>query len=242
MKKRSLGLVLCVLSIPVLLAIGLLWLGYFAPDPFTLFPATGERRAGRPIAALLLSGDMGLKVGMGPEIAQALVARGMPVVGINSLTYFRAERSSAEISKIIAQGIDRARKLARADSIIVIGQSFGADMLHIGLAGLPAAQRRYIRMAVLIVPTEPIYRQVTLGELTGLAAPAGQARETVSRLDWLPVLCIYGTEESDSICPSLAMPNVDRVALPGGHRLGFDATGLLRALGSAIGANLNGGP
>lgn len=230
------------LVIPILFMAGLFWLGYFASDPFTAVPAAGGKHSEHPVAAVLLSGDMGLKVGMGPEIANALTARGIPVVGINSLTYFRAERSPAEIAGIIAQGIERARKLARTDSVIVIGQSFGADMLHIGLAGLPAAQRKYIRMAVLIVPTEPIYRQVSFGELTGLAVPTAQARETVSRLNWVPVLCIYGKEETDSVCPSLALPNVHRVALPGGHRLRFDPTGLLRALGSAIGASLQRGP
>lgn len=207
---------------------GLAWLGYFARDPFTNYSASQHRQTG--MAAFLLSGDMGMKVGMGPEVAASLAASGIPVVGLNSMTYFRTARSPAETAGMIADGINRARKLGQTNSIILIGQSFGADMLHVGLAQLSPVQRKYVRMAILVVPTAPIYRQVSLGEVSGVSVPDGSAMATASRLTWTPVLCTYGAEESDSTCPNLTMPNVRRVALPGGHRLRFDPAPLLAAI------------
>ncbi|WP_216072565.1 virulence factor, partial [Acinetobacter nosocomialis] len=51
---------------------------------------------------VLVSGDMGFKIGMGPDIAKRFAADGVPVVGVSSLAYFRQQRTPAEIQKLIA--------------------------------------------------------------------------------------------------------------------------------------------
>ena len=74
-------------------------------------------------------------------------------------------------------------------------------------------------------------------ELAGWEIPDALAWPTASRLSWAPVTCIRGAEERGSLCPELAMPNVHRVVLPGGHRLHGDdaalAAAILRAIGDA---------
>ncbi len=44
----------------------------------------------------------------------------------------------------------------------------------------------------------------------------------LARLRGIPVLCIYGRDEADSLCPTLADGVAERVALPGGHHFGGD--------------------
>ena len=65
----------------------------------------------------------------------------------------------------------------------------------------------------------------------GPAAPVARA------LDWVPVLCIHGIEESGSLCPGWRQSNVRVIGLPGGHFLDDDsqrvAETLLRALPAA---------
>ncbi len=48
------------------------------------------------------------------------------------------------------------------------------------------------------------------------------------------MLCVYGVEEKNSLCPLLHMPNVRRVGLPGGHPLRRDADRLYAVLSQAI--------
>jgi len=57
-----------------------------------------------------------------------------------------------------------------------------------------------------------------------------QAIDTARQIDWVPLTCIYGRDENDSICPLLHAPNVRRVPLPGDHYLQHDPDLLFKAL------------
>ncbi len=198
------------------------WLGYFASDPVIIVRPEGTASA--PYAVVFLSGDMGLNAGMGPDIVRRFADDGVPVVGFNSLTYFRSERTPAEVTAMLHDLIERARAQSGGKPVILVGQSFGADALQLGLADFRPADRKGIAMVVLTVPTDTIYLQASPNELFNLTPPDLQALPTAKTLDWLPALCIHGVEERHSLCPALkAMPNVDVVALPGGHYLEHDA-------------------
>jgi len=192
--------------------------------------------AGRP-AIVMLSGDMGDRVGMTPKVAARLHAHGYAVVTVNSLAYFSPRRTAAEAAALVAEAMRRAMALGKTGRVVLIGQSFGADMLHAGLAEFSPAARRPIRAVILVVPGHDIVFRASPVELAGWEIPDALAWPTASRLTWAPVTCIRGAEERGSLCPELAMPNVHRVVLPGGHRLHDDdaalAGAILRAIGDA---------
>ncbi|MCW1430188.1 virulence factor [Novosphingobium sp. JCM 18896] len=207
-------------------------IGYFGDQVYFEVPAAKSATALAPphTVAVLFSGDMGFRVGMGPKIAARLAAEGVPVLGVSSLAEFRREHSPAEIRAFIAQAIRRGLAFAHADRAILIGQSFGADMLHVGATGLPDDLRRRIQTVALVVPGDSVIFRASPAELFNWAAPDAAALPTARQLTWVPVICIYGREESDSLCPHLDQANVKRVALPGGHPLHWDADALYAAL------------
>lgn len=220
----------------VLLVLGfLLHLGYFGGPVFVPVPASrAPTSSERGIAAVLLSGDMGFHVGMGPRIAHRLAASGIPVIGVNSLSYFRVRRSPAEIETLIAQAVRRALAQPGIQRIVLIGQSFGADMLHAGLPGLPKALREKILLVALIVPGDTIEFRASPSELFNFDPPDAPALQSASKLDWVPVICVDGAVEQNSLCPLITMPNVTRVTLPGGHPLRRDADRVYAVLRQAI--------
>ncbi len=203
----------------VLLAVAMGWLlyiGYLGGAVFYDIPAAATASKPR-IAAIVLSGDMGFRVGMAPRIAQRLADDGIPVTGVSSLAYFRKERSQGETAELIDAAVRRALARSHADGLILIGQSFGADMLHVGLARMPRALRAKIRMVGLVVPTRTVFYRASPAELFNWATPDAPALDTAGKLDWVPTLCLYGEEEAESLCPLLRQPNVLSIALPGGH-------------------------
>lgn len=211
--------------LPPLLALAALALfyvhaGYYHGPLFRDLPSAAAG-PGRP-AIVMLSGDMGSKVGMTPRISARLNAQGYAVVTVNSLTYFSPRRTPHEAAELIETAMARAMVLGRTDHLVLIGQSFGADMLHAGLDALPAAKRAPIRAVVLIVPGHDIIFRASPIELAGVEIPDQLAYPTASRLTWAPVTCIWGTEERDSLCPELDMANVRKAELPGGHQLRWD--------------------
>ncbi len=233
MMKRTLTTVLILVA---LAAAYLGYIGYLGGPVFVAVPARAAAPpAERGLVAVLLSGDMGFSVGMGPQIADRLARDGTPVLGVNSLTYFRVRRTPAEAEALVAEAMKRALAMPGAKKVVLIGQSFGADMLETGLPALPQALRDKVPLVALIVPGDTVSFRASPSELFNFGAAADPALPTARTLDWVPVLCVYGVEEKNSLCPLLHMPNVRRVGLPGGHPLHRDADRLYAVLAKAIG-------
>lgn len=221
---------------PVLLAALLLgflgYIGWFGGPLYTVVPAVGGARP--RIAAVLLSGDMGFGLGMGPKIARHLAARGIPVVGVNSLTFLRVPRTAPETEKLLAGAMARAEALAPGARLVLIGQSLGADTLQLALGELPPAERSPIALVALVVPSRQVRLQASPSEIFPMKSPEFDGRPSASRLTWAPTLCVQGVEEKDSLCPWLRQGNAVRVALPGGHPLHRDSGRLAATLLGAI--------
>jgi type IV secretory pathway VirJ component len=205
--------------------------GFFDRDPVHMFDATGPRR---PIAAVFFSGDMGLRFGMGPYVADGLTRAGVPVLGVASSTAFATHRTRAQSDAIVANAIAKTLKRTGADRVVVIGQSFGADIVRTALVHLPGALRPKVAAAVLVVPGATAYFRADPTNIAYHGTPDADAAEAQA-LNWLPVTCIRGATERDSLCPSLALPNVRRITLPGGHFLRNDHALLVRTLLHSLG-------
>ncbi|TVV70784.1 AcvB/VirJ family lysyl-phosphatidylglycerol hydrolase [Sphingomonas solaris] len=234
--RRLLG-VAALVALMLAVAAGLMLdkldrLGYFGGPLFTLLrqavpPADG-------IGVVLLSGDMGLNVGLGPKVAARMAAAGRPVVAVNSLTFAADGRTPAEVRALVRTAITRALALPGVRRVVLIGQSFGSDLLHVGLVGLPQPLRSKVALVILEVPTDSIYLTAGFREYFELGTPDLQPLDSARQLDWVPVTCIRGAEETTSLCPMLTLPNVRTVTLPGGHKLNRDDAALFAAANDAI--------
>ena len=188
------------------------------------------------LAALFLSGDMGLRVGKGPVVIAALVRRGIPVLGISSINALGTHRTRAEIADLVATGVRQALDRSGAQRAIVVGQSFGSDIAQTGLADLPTVLRAKIAGVILVVPGRSVFFRADPSALAYLGTPDSDGAATARRIDWAPVTCIYGDRETDSLCPSLHQPNVRSIPLPGGHFLRNDDKALVHAILTAVDA------
>lgn len=226
--------VLLLASLLMLVAAGgvYAYAGYYNGPLFRDLPAS-QAGPDRP-AIVIFSGDMGNRIGMSPKIAGRLNRRGYAVVTVNSLTFYSRRRDAEDSMHLIMTAMIRAMRLGHTERVVLVGQSFGADMLHAGLARLPAPDRRPVRAAVLVVPGDDIVFRASPMELAGFETPDQTALSTAATLTWVPLTCIHGAREPDSLCPLLVMPNVRRVTLPGGHRLDFDDAALERAILPAV--------
>ena len=213
----------------------LFYIGYLGGEVFIEVPATAAPAAGdERLAAVVLSGDMGFRIGMGEKISEGIAAHGIPVIGVNSLTYFRHRRTPAEMTGLIEAAIRRALAFGKANRVLLVGQSFGADALQVGLAGLPEGVRQRVRLVVLVVPTDTVFYRASPQELLDWAEPDADALVTARRLTWVQAVCIHGAQEAESLCSRLRLPNLRQVTLPGGHGLHHDVGAVNEVVGSAI--------
>lgn len=233
-RRRRSFIVLAVLTPMLGLLCFLGYMGWFGGPVYRLFPApVAAPVRQRGTVAVFLSGDSGLNIGMGSRVVQAIADRGVPVLAVNSLTAFASRRTPGETRAMIAETIRRALALPNARRVILIGQSFGADMLQFGVAGMPSDLRPRIVQVILAVPGETLLFKATPGGFLD-GAPDLLALPSARAIDWLPVTCIHGVQEENSLCPLLHGRNVRVVALPGDHYLRHDAGALAGAIWQAI--------
>lgn len=226
-RQIAAGLALVAGAIALLLAAA----GYLDRDPHRLFAAAGPRAG---VAALYFSGDMGLRFGMGPVTSHALAAHGVDVLGVNSSTLFRAHKTRAETAAAVAQAIRDTLRLTGSDQLVLIGQSYGADVLQTGLVDLPPAMRRHVRAVVLIVPGRDVFFRADPTGFAYRGTPDSDGSRTLGTLRWVPLTCIYGARERDSACPAARGSNATVIAMPGGHFLNRDSAALIGHVLAAV--------
>lgn len=229
---KTLGKTMLLLSGVILL--GLWYIGYVGGHPFDIMPARAGPAVKRRAVALYLSGDMGFHAGLGPAIADRLTKEGIAVVAENSLHFFRVRRTPEQTGAMIAEGLRQAIAIDPKARLLLLGQSFGADVIAPSLPYVPNALRRRIAFVGLIVPGGTRQWRASPSEIFSMGEPEEDAALAGRRLSWVPLLCIHGAEERSSLCPALRQRNARIVQLPGGHQLGHDADTTSRILLGAI--------
>ena len=168
--------------------------------------------------AVLLSGDGGW-AGIDKGIAEALVQKGVPVVGFDSLRYFWSARTPEGLARDLDRVIRFYAARWKRKEVILIGYSQGADVLPFAFNRLPARTRSSVRLTALLGPGQKASFEFHLSNWIGPSGDKPIAPEA-AKLTAVRTLCIYGQDERDSLCPQLAPGHVQAVPLAGGHHFG----------------------
>jgi type IV secretory pathway VirJ component len=183
--------------------------------PVTEVPASGATDE----FALLLSGDGGW-AGLDQELAARLAASGVPTVGFNSLKYFWTERTPDETARDVARVLRHYLAAWNKQRVILVGYSFGADVLPFVVNRLPPDLRARLASVNLLGIDSNASFEVRIADWVGGDNAGAPTRPELAALAPVPVLCIYGAGESDSICPSLPAGSVAREQIGTGHHFG----------------------
>lgn len=228
--RRRFAFVVLLLAALTGVAVSAPALHLLGTEPILEYPTL---RRDPPVAAVFLSGDMAFRFGMGDDVATALAARGIPVVGVSSPVVFASHKTRAEADAVVADAIRLALRSTGARRVILMGQSYGADIVATAAPDLPANLRARIAAIDLAVPGQDVYFRADPSNLAYLGAPDARPAMAMRALHWTPVICIYGVEEKDSLCPALRGTAARLISLPGGHLLNFNSAGLI---GTTFGA------
>ncbi len=192
--------------------------------------------------AVLLTGDGGW-AGLDQELAAALAARGIAVIGWDSLRYYWTPRTPDTAARDLARILAHYQAALKRNKIVLIGYSFGADVLPFLARRLPAELKAHIEKIVLLGPGQRAHFEFKLSDWLGGTDVGLDTRGEVAQLSDIPLLCVHGSDEHDSLCPGLGVAMEDRITLPGGHHFDGDYAGLahliLKSLAPAVPASRN---
>ncbi|MEJ6845835.1 virulence factor [Sinorhizobium fredii] len=200
-----------------------------ADNPFGLPLAILDAKPSRDTMAVIYSGDGGWR-DIDKEVGNVLQQQGVPVVGVDSLRYFWAERQPQATADDLARIIGFYGKRWNVRNVLLIGYSFGADILPRTYNLLPSADRARVRLVTLMALSHQADFKVSVLGWLGAegAGSAGDPVDDVKAIDPSLVQCIYGTEEEDDACPELKSSGADVVAIEGGHHFDEDYPALTR--------------
>ncbi len=174
---------------------------------------------------IIYSGDGGWR-DIDRSLGVALGREGYAVVGVDTLRYFWSKREPMGVARDLDRLIQHYLDAWGLKDVMLIGYSFGANILPFAYNRLPEATRRRVRMVALLSPELATDFQVHLAGWLGKQA-AGDAAVPIlpeaSRIEPGRLLCVYGEQEaSATLCTQPGLEAARLMRLPGGHHYDGD--------------------
>jgi type IV secretory pathway VirJ component len=188
------------------------------------------------VLGVVVSGDGGW-AGIDREIGEYLAGHGVAVVGLNSLQYFwkrkNPEVAAADLQRILNHYLTAWGK----SRVILVGYSRGAEVLPFMTDRLPQDLRSKVLVVAMLGPTASVEFEFHVADWLGGSGEknALPVRPEIDKLSGVRMLCFYGEEERDSLCPSLPAGLATAVPLKGAHHFGGDYAGIAQAILQAAG-------
>jgi len=180
--------------------------------PIIELPASGNDNR----LAIVLSGDGGW-ANIDKDIGERLAKQGVGVVGFNSLKYFWSEQSpdkaAADLERILRHYLAAWNK----SRVVLVGFSFGADVLPFLIQRLPADLKVRTDLAALLAPSLHTSFEVSVGGWIGVENKSGpEMAPAIAALD-VQTLCVENTEEDERPCPGVVNPRLEVMTMKGDH-------------------------
>ncbi|HWU61997.1 MAG TPA: AcvB/VirJ family lysyl-phosphatidylglycerol hydrolase [Ensifer sp.] len=173
--------------------------------------------------AIFYSGDGGWR-DIDSQIGEYLQTQGIPVVGVDSLRYFWKRKDQATTANDLGRIIDAYRKKWKVKNVLLLGYSFGADVLPSAYDALTDRQRAAVKFMSLLALTKSVDYEISVTGWFGAEGSyqGGTTLDAIAKVDPKLVQCIGGTGDGEAVCKDLKDKGIDVVELPGDHHFNND--------------------
>ncbi|MHB0950551.1 MAG: virulence factor family protein [Allorhizobium sp.] len=181
--------------------------------------------------AVVYSGDGGWR-DLDRDVAGYLQQQGVPVVGVDSLRYFWSEKPPQQTADDLAKIVRTYGKRWKVNHILLVGYSFGADVLPATYNRLPDHLKQKVAQLSLMALSHQVDYEISVTGWLGVPGPGagGDPLTDIKLIDPGLVQCFYGKDEQDDACRDLKGSKVDVNELEGGHHFDGDYQSLARLI------------
>jgi type IV secretory pathway VirJ component len=172
---------------------------------------------------VFISGDGGW-TSFDEGVAEKLVARGIPVIGLDAQKYFwqarTPEETTAELSKVINQYLRAWNK----KSFILCGFSFGADIIPFMITRMPVDLKFMMKSAVMMSPDPKADFEIHVADMLSFGSK-NDTYDVTSELKKSATnrsICIFGKDEDNEIPKLFRSTGAIIRFLPGSHHYNND--------------------
>ena len=183
-----------------------------------------EGKATQDTLAILYSGDGGWQE-IDEEVGSYLRNTGIPVVGVDSLRYFWSGRTARKTAGDLGRLIDYYTKRLNVHHVLLVGYSFGADVMPASYNRLSPEQKAKVKAISLLSLSHKVDYVISLRGWLGFQTEGkgGNPVDDVRSIRPEMIQCVYGKDDDhDNACPVLRGAGVKVIGMPGGHHFGGD--------------------
>lgn len=168
--------------------------------------------------AVLLTGDGGWAE-IDKSLAKILASKGIPTIALDSLSYFWKNRTPVDTAKDVDDIINIYREKWHKHKIILIGYSFGADVLPFIANKLSPDTQKDISLVALLGMGKTASFKFRLS--SWINADTNENRLPIlpelKAMEWANSVCIYGIDDPESNCSTATSIGVKAIAMNGDH-------------------------
>lgn len=179
--------------------------------------------------AVLLTGDGGWAE-IDKSLAKLLADKGIPTLALDSLSYFWKARTPQETAKDVDSLISLYSEKWHKKNVILIGYSFGADVLPFIANQLSETNKNKLALIALLGMGNTAAFEFRLS--SWMNADTSEHRlpllPEVEKMHWANSICIYGTEDDSTACVKTAALGVKVISMKGDHHFDEDYDLLLQ--------------
>jgi type IV secretory pathway VirJ component len=179
---------------------------------------------------LYITGDGGWNK-FSKNFATAMAANGYPVVSLNANDYFWKKKTAAQTAVDVALLIRTYQKNWNRKKIVLIGYSFGADVVPFVFNRLPADISAGISNICLLSVSTTTDFEIHLSVMFGGKLKDGESViAEINKITTKPIALIFGEDETGFPLNLLKNKNYSHITLVGGHHYDDDETSLSKTI------------
>jgi len=168
--------------------------------------------------AILITGDGGWAA-IDKNIARILSEKGIPTVGFDALSYFwkarTPEETTIDVESIITQYLEKWNK----KHVVLIGYSFGADVLPFITNKLTEESKKQLALVALLGMGKTAAFEFRLSSWMNADKDSSRLPllPEIEKMKWANSICIYGADDPSANCVPVAGLGVKAISMSGDH-------------------------
>jgi len=183
-----------------------------------LYLIKGSYNPDRPMC-LLISGDGGW-TDFDQTIAENLSQTGITCVGLDTQKYFWQAKTPESTAQDIVKVLLYYMPLLQKSKFILVGYSFGADVLPFIANRLPQELKKRLSLVAMLSPDDRTDFEVTISSMLDLGDDDNgyDVLKETKILSYTKKLCVFGSDEdADDMQKSFKISGAEISVLTGGH-------------------------
>lgn len=170
-----------------------------------------------------LSGDGGMN-DFSTSVCKTISERGYAVTALNCKSYFWSKKTPEQAAAAIGSYL--TKKATSSEKIVLVGYSFGADVLPFIINRLPEAIRKKITSAILVAPSTSTDFEIHLSDMLGRSSSSG-SMNVVAEMNLLTIektVVVLSGDEKNFPVQQIKLGNFFTHYAKGGHHFDGNTT------------------